>query len=253
MSDGQALTESQVLSLFDAGRHASGVDRTELLIDAAKTDGGLPNPRGHEGEQWLLGAVERRLMDCREATYGRILAALAHCPHCGEEVTFDLDLREFRQRSDPSSRPLVVTSTDSRWRVTFRLPTLGDLRSASEAESSDEARDRFVQRCVLSAHYDGDAVDWSAVPENVLATVIETMAEHDPQADIRLILTCPACASGWELQFDMTSFLWREIEGHARAVLAQVHVLAYAYGWTEEQVLALAPARRRAYIEMVLA
>jgi hypothetical protein len=33
--------------------------------------------------------------------------------------------------------------------------------------------------------------------------------------------------------------------------LLEVHALASHYGWTEPDVLALPPARRRAYLEMV--
>jgi hypothetical protein len=38
---------------------------------------------------------------------------------------------------------------------------------------------------------------------------------------------------------------------HARSLLAEVHSLARAYGWTESEILALSPQRRSTYLEMV--
>jgi hypothetical protein len=40
------------------------------------------------------------------------------------------------------------------------------------------------------------------------------------------------------------------MDARARALLAEVHSLARAYGWTEPEILALSPQRRAAYLEM---
>jgi hypothetical protein len=36
-------------------------------------------------------------------------------------------------------------------------------------------------------------------------------------------------------------------------VLREVHILASAYGWREDDILAMSPARRRIYLEMLRA
>jgi hypothetical protein len=77
------------------------------------------------------------------------------------------------------------------------------------------------------------------------------MQEHDPGADVRIGLSCPACQHGWTLGFDIVSFIWGEIEDWAQRLLADVHVLAQAYGWSERDILALSPTRRQLYLEMV--
>ena len=77
------------------------------------------------------------------------------------------------------------------------------------------------------------------------------MADADPQADVRLAVTCPSCGTGWEVPFDAGSFLWSEVEAWARRTLLEVHQLAAAYGWSEAEVLALGPRRRQAYLELV--
>ena len=77
------------------------------------------------------------------------------------------------------------------------------------------------------------------------------MASADPMAEIHLVLDCPCCQHKWEAPFDIVAFLWREISAAARRLLREVHTIASAYGWTETEILALSPARRRIYLEIV--
>ena len=81
--------------------------------------------------------------------------------------------------------------------------------------------------------------------------IASAMAAHDPDADVRIALECPACSCAWELHFDIVSYFWSELDDWAHRTLADVHALASAYGWTEHTVLALSPMRRRIYLDMV--
>jgi hypothetical protein len=64
-------------------------------------------------------------------------------------------------------------------------------------------------------------------------------------------LNCSSCGHKWEAPFDIVAFFWTEINAAAHGLLREVHALASAYGWTESEILALSPARRRCYLEMV--
>ena len=77
------------------------------------------------------------------------------------------------------------------------------------------------------------------------------MAAADPQADVELALSCPACGHAWPAAFDIASFLWTEVDAWARVLLHEIHALASAYGWREADILALSPRRRRAYLELI--
>jgi hypothetical protein len=77
------------------------------------------------------------------------------------------------------------------------------------------------------------------------------MSECDPQANILLDLTCPACQERWQLGFDIGLFIWDKIENQAHRLLREVHTLARAYAWSETDILALSAARRQFYLEMV--
>ncbi|HXI74354.1 MAG TPA: hypothetical protein VNG94_02120, partial [Pyrinomonadaceae bacterium] len=85
----------------------------------------------------------------------------------------------------------------------------------------------------------------------VTDAVAKRMAEADPQADLRLDLSCPACGHRWQALFDIDSFFWSEINAWAQRVLTEVHALASAYGWRERDILDLSPRRRQFYLGLV--
>ncbi|MGH8523199.1 MAG: phage baseplate protein, partial [Gammaproteobacteria bacterium] len=72
----------------------------------------------------------------------------------------------------------------------------------------------------------------------------------DPQSNLQISLTCPACGHCWEALFDIVFFLWAEINHWAERTLRAVHLLARAYGWREADVLAMSPTRRQMYLGM---
>ena len=77
------------------------------------------------------------------------------------------------------------------------------------------------------------------------------MGQSDPQAEIQLHLTCPACSRSWSVLFDIVSFFWSEICVQAKRLLREVHTLARVYGWREAEILSMSTARRQLYLEMV--
>jgi hypothetical protein len=88
------------------------------------------------------------------------------------------------------------------------------------------------------------------LPAPVVEAVEQAMAALDPAAELHLSLTCPECGHAWPEYLDPVAFLSVEIEAMARQTLEEVHMLASTYGWSEAEVLALSPWRRRQYLEM---
>ena len=72
-------------------------------------------------------------------------------------------------------------------------------------------------------------------------------------ARIDLELHCSQCGIASAALLDIVSFFWTEIVSGARRIALEVHALASAYGWSEREILSLAPARRRRYLALVLA
>jgi hypothetical protein len=127
----------------------------------------------------------------------------------------------------------------------FRLPTSRDLAALVGHADADSAAAHLLERCVARPR-------GSAPSRHGLLEKIEAGLEAlDPGADVELALSCREHA--WTAPFDIAAMLWDEVDARARALLAAVHVLAGAYGWSESEVLALSEQRRSAYLEMITA
>ena len=136
------------------------------------------------------------------------------------------------------------------YEVISDLPTSADLLKVVESSSTD-GRESLLQSCIQEARFRGDVIDAATLPDEVVKAVIDRMAEADPQADVQIELACPVCAHHWSMTFDILTYLWSEIEDWAQRLLLEVHTLALAYGWSERDILAMSPRRRRLYLEMV--
>jgi hypothetical protein len=142
--------------------------------------------------------------------------------------------------------------------VEFRLPTVADLAAvgtaAGAAADPDEARRLLLARCTVSAVRAGQPVPAerlaSMLPERVRQRLAETAARADPAADVTLNVGCPECGEATVAELDITSYLWTELDTWARDLMLDVHLLATAYGWSEPEILALSPLRRRYYLEL---
>ncbi|MGW6805848.1 hypothetical protein ACWGCF_46290, partial [Streptomyces sp. NPDC055039] len=88
------------------------------------------------------------------------------------------------------------------------------------------------------------------LPADVQRRLAEKAAEADPAADVTLNVNCPECGGATPAALDITSYLWTELDAWARDLLLDVHLLASAYGWSEPEILALSPLRRRYYLEL---
>ena len=135
--------------------------------------------------------------------------------------------------------------------LTFRLPNSADLLVAETAGDAGKARDRIVERCVLSARRYDRAIEPGELSSEEISALAGRMADADPQGELLLNLSCPACDRQWQTLFDITRFVWDEISAQAARLLREVHVLARAYGWRESEILAMTPRRRHAYMEML--
>ena len=125
-----------------------------------------------------------------------------------------------------------------------------DLRAVADAPS----RERLLRRCVTAVRRDGRTLGPAEDLPPGLAEEIGRRAEAvDPQASVELQLACPDCGHLWAVPFDTVSFLWDEVGAWAERTLREVHLLASAYGWGEDEILALSPERRRRYLGMVTA
>ncbi|WP_262700261.1 MULTISPECIES: hypothetical protein [Streptomyces] len=127
----------------------------------------------------------------------------------------------------------------------------------AEREPTPAARARraLLARCIVSVHRSGrpitaDRLPAAELPEPVQRRLAEAAERADPAADVTLNVACPECGEATRAELDIASYLWAELDHWARDLLLDVHLLATAYGWSEPQILALSPLRRRYYLEL---
>jgi hypothetical protein len=235
-----ALSAMDLLQVWERGQRASLPQRALLLLAA--------DPAEPEPQQLPVGLRDQRLLAMRERLFGRGLTCVAPCPGCGERLELPLDTRQFEV---PASAVGELVLERAGAQVRFRTVTGEDLVACAAEPDLDTAERRLLERCVLEARLDGQAVAAAELPPDLLEALGTALADADPGAVLEVAVTCPLCGHHWANPFDIASFLWTELQDWALRVLGEVHTLASVYGWTEREILDLGPWRRSLYLQMV--
>jgi hypothetical protein len=81
--------------------------------------------------------------------------------------------------------------------------------------------------------------------------IAEAMAAHDPLVAYVVSCVCPTCGVACDQHVDLEAVVLARLRARQCALFGEVHALASTYGWTESEVLAIAPARRAQYLELI--
>ena len=110
----------------------------------------------------------------------------------------------------------------------------------------------------------GAAIGQTADPEAAIRKVMQAQVDawnhHDLEGFMAGYWNSPeltffsggTVSHGWQAALDVAADFWLELHAWARGMLREIHTLARAYGWREADILALSPARRRHYLQLVL-
>lgn len=240
------MRTADLLNVWDQGQSLPHAQRALLLLSLAAPE------LADAPEQCTVGQRDAALMALRAGLFGPRVASVADCPACHERVELDFELAAIAV-APPENAGSSFELSHRGYRVVARAPSAVDLALIVPWKPIAVERSALLQRCVLAAYRHGAPVLATELPDAVVARVVARMARADPQADIRLALSCAACAHVWESCFDIVSFLWGELGAWARQTLHDVHTLARAYGWGEADILAMSRARRSVYLELVRA
>jgi hypothetical protein len=231
------LAHSDLLALWETGRSLHHLDQGVLAVESVF-------PESPESvADWPIGRRNSALAELHSAAFGPVLRGWTACRQCAEQLEFQMDVRTFAE-SGPAMQPRDVVVGEQ----TYRLPTSRDLAAIANEQDNESAVRRLLQQCCVSSSM--SAQSWT---DEEVHTVGERMAAADPLAEILLRFDCPNCGASFDEALDLPAFLWAEMEGRAKRLLHDVHTLALAYGWTEQEIVSLSPARREVYLEMVRA
>jgi hypothetical protein len=237
----RALLAADLLDLWERGLKQMPFARAASLLACA-----FPERGTEELDRITIGRRDALLLALRERTFGPAVNAVTSCGSCKATVELNFQIEDLRVEPAQPGDELNVTAGG--YALRLRLPNGSDLAHVMPLANAGEA---LFAACLVDAESAGRPVEPARLPREVVSQAIEAIAQADPQADVRLAIQCPECGTSARVPFDIVSFFWREIEEFAIRTLREIHALASAYGWTENQILALSPTRRRCYLEMV--
>ena len=245
-------TAADLLNVWESARGLRPFERSLALLALVADEADIAT--------WSLGKRDSYLLTLRERLFGAHLSSVTSCPNCASRLEMDFSVGDIRApfAQDEASELQIETTTGS---LILRLRPIQvqDI----EAVASNPQAETLLKRCLVEVHSDDmslTSVNLSGVnlsgdlnlPTEVSTVIAAHLAELDPQADVQLSLRCADCGHSWTTPFDIGIYLWREVESWAMRLLREVHTLAWAYGWSESEILALSPQRRQAYLEMVM-
>jgi hypothetical protein len=226
-------SETRVLALWEAAAECLPLVRPLTLAAAGC-------PPHTDLADVSIGRRDAYLLTLRQQCFGSIFDCVVNCPGCGTELEMELSTADLIVDGGDRDRATVtVDGTD----VEFRPITSRDLLAVAGRPA---ARRELIHRCIVA----GGPCDADALSESALDQISAAMAALDPQADVCVEIDCVVCDHRWAAPFDIGTYLWSELDVHALRILHDVHDLASLYGWSEAEVLAVSPARRRRYLEM---
>ncbi len=185
---------------------------------------------------------------CR-SLFGDRVEARAACDGCGEayELGFELlALERARPLATSDAGDVAIEGTSAR----VRPPTVGELEAWGDA-----VVEHFRAHCVVregapeeaeSAADPADPAD--EVDDETIDSALEAAA---PLLDVHLDAPCPACGRARRERFEIGAWLMSGLLRERRVTLQELHVLARAYGWSLESLLALTRSQRHAFVRLV--
>jgi hypothetical protein len=227
---------STLIETWGRGAARSATRRALLLLELA-----LPAVDDEQRTRLSIGYRDAWLLSLRELLYGSAIECVATCPDCKEDIALDFATGDVRTSyAEPGK---IVTVETAGGALSLRLPDSADLLAIEDERDAGVARLRLLERCLIGEQ-DPGAID--ALPFEAAS---RALGEADPQAELRLRLACPACGAETEAPFDIAAHLWSDLDEWVGAQLLDVHRLASRYGWSEAEILAMSPVRRRAYLD----
>jgi hypothetical protein len=88
------------------------------------------------------------------------------------------------------------------------------------------------------------------LPADCAAEALARIEAREAAGVLDLDLACAACGTRWRETLDVAAAVWAEIAAASWRLMAEIADLAAAFGWSEQAILALSPARRRAYLAL---
>ena len=174
----------------------------------------------------LLAALHRQC-------WGDRIVTTLTCSACASKFSLSFELSAVQRH---------LAANDSCWRAdgngrvvddagtSFKVPRAED----ELAVVTDSPREAAAQLALLCGAGPADIEAGSAALEQAA-----------PIIDLELTGNCVECGREHAAHFDLQSFLLQRLINERESLLAEIHILASAYGWSLRDILSLARSTRR--------
>ncbi|MFM9595523.1 hypothetical protein ACKI1J_24700 [Streptomyces scabiei] len=178
--------------------------------------------------------------------FGDEVEGLLPCEGCGELLEVALSVSTLYGPGGPGADGTERRMVTAAGELAVRPPTTRDLLAVGGRPGPGPA---LLARCVSDGT--GTPVDPAALDADTLELLDSVAEELAGAAAVVVRTSCPCCSSEARASVDVGGLLWDRVSAAVPVLLAEVAALASAFGWCESDVLALSPARRRAYLGLV--
>lgn len=229
-----------------------GTDDRQALVTALLASCGAPR----DARYWWAQPVSRRIgallrvLAMTEATDRLELQAACGSRACAELFEFELPLAMLMaQARAPAEEVVWLTLGDGGHHrsVSMRRPRGADLRAWRRA-SLQQAGPANTRQAAVKAMLDSLIVEGEITIDDE-AELAATLAAMDPLVAFTVTCPCPVCGENNAVRVDLEQIVLARLRRCQTALLREIHLLATHYGWSEREVLAVPPARRRRYLD----
>ncbi len=181
---------------------------------------------------------DQLLLDLRRSLFGDRIHLTTRCqnPCCRAEADLDLTIPNLLPSAPPEGIPEIIAVPLADGTLRLR-PVLG----RDDPDAADIWPDLVVEG------------DWQALGEADRQRAALALAEADPGPALGFAIGCPDCGLPIWFEIDPLDLLARELQLGAGRILAEVHSMAFHYGWTEADILGLPRHRRWSYLGLITA
>ncbi len=255
----RAIGEDDEGLVEELGAALLPVERDTLLLQRCVA--GLGD--GEALRQLSLGDRVTLLLCARRLTFGGEIDCVLRCPQCDESMDFQLQTEQLLPPVEADAVPPyfdeTITAAGERYQVHLRIPCGADFEEALGHWPGLTAREyvrTILARTVEWARKEDDGGTQEILPleqwpEELVQQISERMGELDPQAEIVLQLQCPACRHHFTTAFDCGEYFFRELSARQDRRYREVHQLAFAYHWSEADILSMSPRKRQRYLDLL--
>jgi hypothetical protein len=244
----------------EAQRLAPAARTTHLLARCLDALGSIAPVSEASVRSLTVGDRDALLLHLRRLTLGERISCVVTCPApaCGEKMDLDVNVSDLLMPAysyESAVHETALTENGERYRVRFRLPTGADQEAAVHVvlENPEAAAELILQRCVEQIVPESEEAEsvQDDMPACVKQRLPQVMADLDPQAEILLSLTCPACQLAFTVLFDIADYFYRECLQRRGNLYREVHLLAFHYHWSEAEIMAMTGRKRQLYLNLL--